>query len=223
MRSMPNGNWVPMGSESPMNGYPMNYIGHLSSGIDMVQRPECPQWPSWSFPTEALVHALEVYRTNVPIASIDVECVATGTKWNDREPGQIGLATVARPNGQAGLPERRCWYVKPDAEVKSYLTPLTGLDANLVKAKGVPLAEAMRSLRPLLSPDTVLVGQNIGQDIKWLGLEEGRDYAKTVDLADVLQFFDPVERRYRVFSLEHTAKTWLEEEYGEDHPHDAAL
>ena len=39
-------------------------------------------------------------------------------RWNDREPGQIGLATVARPNGQAGLPERRCWYVKPDAEVR---------------------------------------------------------------------------------------------------------
>merc|ERR1719313_2465120 len=204
----------------------MNFMGP-SSGIDMVPRPECPGWGSWSFPTEALMHALDVYNRHVdrhvPIASIDVECVATGTKWNDREPGQIGLATVTRMNGQPnGHYERLCWYVKPEAEVKSYLTPLTGLDAQLVKEKGVPLQEALRGVRPRLSPETVLVGQNIGQDIKWLGLEEGRDYAKTVDLADVLQFFDPIERRYRVFSLEHTAKTWLQEEYGEDHPHDAA-
>jgi RNA exonuclease 4 len=180
--------------------------------------PEFRGWTSWSFRTEATVRALEVMRKKAPIASIDVECVATGTKWNDRTPGQIGLAK----GSEESVPSQKCWYIKPESEVKSYLTPLTGLDAELIESKGLPQEEALTGVRAFLGASTVLVGQNISQDIKWLGLEEGVDYAATVDLAHCLQFYSPGENRYRVFSLEHTAKTWLGEEYSEGRPHDAA-
>ena len=63
---------------------------------------------SWSFPGQATERALEVARRGLPIVSIDVECVAIGPKWNDREPGQVGLATATHRDGQrVSAPEAR--------------------------------------------------------------------------------------------------------------------
>merc|ERR1719247_2037578 len=187
-----------------------------------VERPEFPGWASWSFPGQATERALEVARRGLPIVSIDVECVAIGPKWNDREPGQVGLATATQRDGQPmHEPRKACWYIKPRGKVHSYLEPLTGLNEKLIEERGVQLEEALAGVRKWLTPDTVLVGQNIGQDIDWLGLEQGVDYACTVDLADCLQFWEVATRRYRVYSLEHVAKAWLGEEYAEGMSHDA--
>ena len=42
--------------------------------------------------------------------------------------------------------------------------------------RGVPLAEGLATLRQCLPPQAILVGQNIGKDIEWLGLKDGTDF-----------------------------------------------
>lgn len=74
-------------------------------------------------------------------------------------------------------------YVRPEQPVVSYLTPLTGLTAEVVQSQGVPLAQALAALRAVLPRNAVLVGQNILQDVTWLGLREGVDYASVMDLS----------------------------------------
>ena len=83
--------------------------------------------------------------------SIDVECVATGKEHNAREVAQIALVDQFE----------RCLlnvYVKPPdgATVHSYLTPLTGITAELIEANGVSLAEAVGQLRTALPKHAVL-------------------------------------------------------------------
>jgi RNA exonuclease 4 len=73
--------------------------------------------------------------------------------------------------------------VKPDKPVVSYLTALTGLTQDIIDSKGVPLADAVQQLRSCLPKDAVLVGQNILQDVQWLGLREGTDFKSCLDLA----------------------------------------
>lgn len=105
--------------------------------------------------------------------SIDVECVASGVQHHDRVIGQIALV------------DKDCQpilniYVVPDVPVVSYLTPLTGLTADLLQERGVPLDEALVKLRANLPANSVLVGQNILKDVEWLGLVEGVDFAAQV-------------------------------------------
>jgi RNA exonuclease 4 len=56
--------------------------------------------------------------------------------------------------------------------VASYLQPLTGLSKSSLEANGIPLEEAMKTLREKLPKDAVLVGQNIRKDVEWLQLKE---------------------------------------------------
>ncbi len=37
-------------------------------------------------------------------------------------------------------------------------------------------------MRSVLPPNAVLVGQNVGQDVSWLGLKEGTDFGGLQDL-----------------------------------------
>jgi RNA exonuclease 4 len=73
--------------------------------------------------------------------------------------------------------------VKPDKPVVSYLTALTGLTQEIIDSKGVWLPDAVQQLRSCLPRDAVLVGQNILQDVQWLGLREGTDFKSCLDLA----------------------------------------
>jgi RNA exonuclease 4 len=73
--------------------------------------------------------------------------------------------------------------VKPDKPVISYLTALTGLTQDIIDSKGVSLPDAVQQLRGCLPRDAVLVGQNILQDVQWLGLKEGTDFKSCLDLA----------------------------------------
>ena len=132
--------------------------------------------------------------------ALDVECVATGKTHNDRAVAQIGLVDAY---GRCVLNV----YVKPKKEVVSYLTPLTGLTAALIDERGVPLEEAIRVLRSRLPSSAALVGTNIGQDAKWLGLTAPGDCALLVDLAALFRAWDG--SRYVYFSQDHCAKVWL--------------
>lgn len=67
-------------------------------------------------------------------------------------------------------------YVRPDAPVVSYLTPLTGLTPALLAQHGMPLAQAVGMLCQALPPTAILVGQNISKDVQWLGLREGQHF-----------------------------------------------
>mmetsp|Transcript_24747 Transcript_24747/g.53385 ORF Transcript_24747/g.53385 Transcript_24747/m.53385 type:complete len:671 (+) Transcript_24747:351-2363(+) len=148
---------------------------------------------------------------DAPIFSIDVECIATGygscangindgcgnaggkdsgvpsTQYNDRShryPGRIAIVdsegkvladiTVRPPNDGAG--------------VTSYLTPLTGLTAEMCFGDdAVSLEEAVAQIKELLPKNGVLVGQAIDHDVEWLGLTPGVDFERMVDISDIFR------------------------------------
>lgn len=134
--------------------------------------------------------------------SIDVECVATGTDHNARSVGQISLVDEY---------ERVLLniYVKPDQPVASYLSPLTGLDSQVLDTHGIPLRVALQHLRSYLPPYAVLVGQSIGKDVGWLSLQEGVDFESMVDLAGLYRVWNSTYNSVSIFSLDHLAKVLL--------------
>ena len=91
----------------------------------------------------------------------------------------------------------------------SYLTPLTGLNAELLTQHGVPLPQALATLRAALPRDAVLVGQNIGADVKWLGLREGEDFRGLLDLAGLWRVYNTQYNSWSVFNQEHLARVLL--------------
>jgi hypothetical protein len=149
-----------------------------------------------------------------PIYSIDVECIATGRQHHDRAVAQISLV-------DGSCMPRLNIYVRPAVPVASYLTPLTGLTAELLDTHGVSIAEAGATLRAHLPTNAVLVGQNIAKDVEWLGLVEGRDFASMVDLAALLRVYNPQYGSYSYFSQDHYASAWLGIIRTESDTHDA--
>lgn len=73
-------------------------------------------------------------------------------------------------------------YVKPSVPVVSYLYALTGLNHGTIDQYGLPLESALETLRAHLPQHAILVGQNIGKDVEWLGLKEGVDFESLIDL-----------------------------------------
>ena len=149
-----------------------------------------------------------------PVYSIDVECVATGVQHHDRSVAQISLVD-AQCNALLNL------YVKPEKQVVSYLTPLTGLTAEHLEREGTSLEEALATLRSHLPPTAVLVGQNILKDVEWLGLTKGTDFAEMVDLAALLRAWNPRFNSYTYLSQDHYAGVWLGNARTEADAHDA--
>jgi RNA exonuclease 4 len=131
--------------------------------------------------------------------SIDVECVATGTDHNSRAVGQVALVNQAE---EVVLNI----YVKPDKPVVSYLTALTGLTAELVEQEGVPVETAVAQLKACLPTTAILVGQNILQDVQWLGLKEGTDYASCMDLAGLYRVWNMRYNSWSVYGQDHLLK-----------------
>jgi len=137
-----------------------------------------------------------------PIYSIDVECVASGVQHNARSIAQVALVDEWN----------RCIFcvlIKQEVPVASYITELTGLTKELLDAHGLPLAEALALLRAYLSPDAILVGQNILKDIQWLQLAEGIDYHHLIDLSALFRVWNVSRGEYTTFSQDHLAKVWL--------------
>ena len=133
--------------------------------------------------------------------SVDVECVATGRRHDDRAVAFVALVDK----------NERLLYktkVRVDVPILSYLTPLTGLRKGDLD-DGKSLDTVIRDIKGLLGPDAVLVGQGIQSDIKWLKLQEGVDFGSSVDLAELLKVYNPRYKNYSYFSMEHEANVLL--------------
>jgi RNA exonuclease 4 len=103
--------------------------------------------------------------------------------------------------------------------VVSYLTPITGLTKEAVDEYGVPVSDALVTLRSYLGPNAILVGQSITKDVQWLGLHEGLDYGSLIDLSGLFRAWNEQRKCWTNFSQDHVAKVWLRIE---DRPtHDA--
>jgi len=99
--------------------------------------------------------------------------------------------------------------IKPDRPVVSYLTPLTGMQAEDME-NGVSLEEATALLRKHLPPGAVLVGQKPECDIEWMSLRKGIDFAEVIDLAEVLKGFNQKYGAVNYHSLQHQAAILLD-------------
>ena len=133
--------------------------------------------------------------------SVDVECVATGRRHDDRD---VCFVAVVDVNEKVLLKKK----VKLEKPVVSYLTPLTGVrKGDLDHAEG--LATVIAEVKKLLGPNAVLVGQSIKNDVKWLQLKEGEDYSRTVDLGAMFKTYNSRYGNYSFFSLAHEANMLL--------------
>jgi hypothetical protein len=154
------------------------------------------------------------------ILSIDVECAATSLDHNGRAVCSVGvvdeygrplLSLLVKPGPKQGEGEgegegEEGGEVVP---VLSYLTPLTGVTREDVEARGVSLQEGLARLRALLTPNTVLVGQNLLKDVQWLGLRQGQHFGSLIDLASLFRVWNDRLQTYTGFSQDHVARVWL--------------
>lgn len=135
------------------------------------------------------------------VFSVDVECIATGLT---HERSSRAACEVALVDGWGRLLLHS--LIIPERPIVSYLTPFTGLrPGDLDQGKGaIPYQKARALLRRLLRSDAVLVGQNPVGDVEWMGLEQGTDFERLVDLAEIFATDDGT-----VFSLHHQARVLL--------------
>lgn len=133
--------------------------------------------------------------------SVDVECVATGKRHDARE---VCLVSMVDADSNVLLSKK----VKPESPVVSYLTPLTGVREGDLD-NGERLADVLTQVKALLGRDVVLVGQGVKNDIVWLKLQQGTDFASFVDLGEMFKAYNQRYGNYSYFSLSHEANTLL--------------
>ena len=142
--------------------------------------------------------------------SLDVECVATGKRHDDRD---VCFVAVVDDSEKVLLKKK----VKPEKRIVSYLTPLTGFREGALD-DGEKLGDVITDVKRILGPDVVLIGQSVQSDIKWLQLQEGTDYQGKVELSVMFRAYN---RRYgneSTFSLQHEANTLLHAGAQQLHP-----
>ncbi|GFR50432.1 hypothetical protein Agub_g12653 [Astrephomene gubernaculifera] len=135
--------------------------------------------------------------------AVDVECVATGTDHNSRSVAQVAVVDE-HMNVLLNV------YVKQEVPVASYMTPLTGLTEEVLRTRGVSLQEALAAVRTALPRHAVLIGQNIRQDVQWLGLKEGTDFEGMMDLQGLFRVWNDKFRSWSVFAQSHLARVLLD-------------
>jgi hypothetical protein len=146
-----------------------------------------------------------------PFFSIDVECVATGYgscargindgcgnegrnkdgvppfQFNDRSHRYPGRVAMLDSDGNI-LADIIIRPPKDGAGVLSYLTPLTGLTAEICLGEdAILLEEAVDVVKAALPKNGVIVGQAIDHDVEWLGLIAGKDFDRTVDISEIFR------------------------------------
>ncbi|KAH9124908.1 hypothetical protein AeMF1_004406 [Aphanomyces euteiches] len=137
-----------------------------------------------------------------PFFSVDVECVATGTGYADRDVARIAVVD----ENETTIFDS---YVKPEKPIVSYLTQLTGITAEMLEtAQALPTV--IEELKKVLPLDSVLVGQSVDKDVHWLGLKAGLDFREIFNVADLFRVPTSASYQYRYFSLRHVAKYLLE-------------
>ena len=133
--------------------------------------------------------------------ALDVECVATGKRHDDRD---VCLVAVVDYNENVIFKKK----VNPEKPIVSYITPLTGLKQGDLD-DGERLSDVLRDVKSVLGPDVVLVGQRVKIDIKWLQLEEGKDYDSIIDLAEIFKVYSHRYSDYTYYSLSHISNTLI--------------
>ena len=63
----------------------------------------------------------------------------------------------------------------------------------------------MRQVKGILGPDSVLVGQSVKSDVKWMRLEPGVDFHSIGELSTAFGVWRPEFNSWQYFSLEHEA------------------
>ena len=127
--------------------------------------------------------------------------MARGRRHDDRS---VCLVAIVDENENVILKRK----VKPDKPIISYLTPLTGVSRGDLD-DGKKLSDVLAEVKALLGPDVVLVGQGTKSDIKWLQLEQGKDYDSVVDLGEMFKAYNSRYGNFSFFSLSHEANTLL--------------
>ena len=172
-----------------------------------------------------------------PVFSIDVECIATGygscakgindgcgnkdrtntnvqpNQYNERShryPGRVAMVD-SQGNVLADL------IIRPPLNgkgVTSYLTPLTGLTSDLcLGPDAISLNDAITHIKKILPQNGILVGQAIDHDVEWLGLVEGVDFGRMLDISDIFR-----QRMPSVLNVAADVVKKKEEEEGGYHP-----
>ena len=113
---------------------------------------------------------------------IDVECVATGRRHDARSVALVGIVD----QDERVLLKKK---VKPREKVMSYLTPLTGLREGDLD-DGEPLEIVLAEVKRIMSPEIVLVGQGVKNDVQWLKLREGEHFSCTVELGELFKAYN---------------------------------
>lgn len=134
-----------------------------------------------------------------PRYALDVECVSTGRRHDERAVAQISLVneeyeTVVNV------------YVQPAEAVVSYLTPLTGLTADVLEREGVSLSEALERLHAALPAEAILCGWGLHHDLEWCRLRQGEHFH---DIVDVQKLYNVWNERYgncTHFALSHAVR-----------------
>jgi DNA polymerase III epsilon subunit-like protein len=213
----------------PQNGYgghnvqymPPSNVFYNQQGMSMMSQGALPpstggvpsQLYTGGTPTAYGTHRGDVTRTppapvyittppGIPIFCIDVECVATTVEHTGRSVAQVSLVN------EWGQPVLNV-YVKQEQPVASYITELTGLTKEIMDENGVPMSEALESLRSKLPSNAILVGQNILKDVQWLNLVEGKDFGTMLDLSGIFRVWNTQRNEYTAFGQDHCARVWL--------------
>ena len=132
---------------------------------------------------------------------IDVEAVATGKGHSDRSPCYVAVID----KDERVLLKKA---IRVDKPIVSYLTPLTGIGPRDLTSSD-SYEDVVREVKALLGRDAVLVGQSVKSDVQWMKLEQGRDYASTVELGVLFKIYNHRYGDYSSFSLAHEANTLL--------------
>ena len=133
--------------------------------------------------------------------SLGVQCVATGVRHDAREVCYVALVDY----DENILLEKK---IKPDSPIVSYLTPLTGIrDGDLDRAESIQ--EVITQVKSLLGPDVTLVGHALTRAIKWLKLEEGKDYGSVKEFSTLFRRYNSRYANYTTYSLHHEIDTLL--------------
>ena len=74
---------------------------------------------------------------------------------------------------------------------------------------GMTMDACLAELRKYLTPNAVIIGQNIAKDIEWLGLDQGTDYDMLIDLTALFRVWNVQRNSWTMFSQDHIAKVYL--------------
>lgn len=193
------------GSPAPAHGHPPLPLSPTLAPLPRTMMPEIINFPINFVPPPDFSLGR--------CFSVDVECVATGPRHDDRGIAQIALVDQ-HEHVLLNL------YIKQTGKVFSYLPDLTGLTKEKLD-KGIPLDNALKILTAALPSNCILVGQNILKDVQWLGLVEGTHFREMRDLAGLYRAYNAQYGNYSMYSLHHKAKYLLN--FKQVEPHDAAI